>query len=186
MGLSMASWNKKRELMVKYNETAESYNRLYKDEQTAKITTALKTIAIKNGSTVLDAGCGSGLLFPYLEQKTKFIVGVDLSKQLLFQAKESVAASRCYLINADVDHIPLKENLFDYVFSFTLLQNSPKPLISLDELKRVAKSASLFVLTGLKKKFTKQDFMVLLLKAKMKTIRLLNETTKCHIAICTK
>ena len=60
-------------------------------------------------------------------------------------------------MQADADHLPFKEEFFDVVFAFTVLQNMPKPSETLDELKRVAKVGGRVVVTGLKKAFPLND-----------------------------
>ncbi|MCJ7770418.1 class I SAM-dependent methyltransferase, partial [Candidatus Bathyarchaeota archaeon] len=46
---------------------------------------------------------------------------------------------------ADADHLPFREQVFDSVFSFTLLQNMPDPSFTLCEILRVAGTNGLVV-----------------------------------------
>ena len=87
---------------------------------------------------------------------------------------------------ADADNMPLKENVFDYAFAVTLIQNMPNTLKTLNEVKRVTAEAAVIVVTGLKKRFSLEVFEELLRKAGLKIVTLKNENLNCHVAVCTK
>ncbi len=72
--------------MQRYNATAEGYNELHGQEQEAKYRVALQNLTLRPEDSVLDVGCGSGLLFPYVVDKAGMVVGVDLSGELLKKA----------------------------------------------------------------------------------------------------
>ncbi|MBU4189402.1 MAG: class I SAM-dependent methyltransferase, partial [Candidatus Thermoplasmatota archaeon] len=65
-----------------------------------------------------------------------------------------------YKILADAEHLPFKNNIFDFVLSFTLLQNLPGFKV-FKEVKRILKPDSLFILTTLKKKYMKNVYKIL-------------------------
>ena len=147
-------WRDKRKVMLRYNVTADSYDEQYTDEQRRKYTKALEKVDVTNNA-ILDVGCGSGLFFKEVETQAEMVVGVDVSHNLLLKAKERAKASQnTFVLQADADHLPFKNNLFGFVFAFTVLQNMPKPTETLQELKRVAKKSGRVVVTGLKKAFS--------------------------------
>ena len=181
----MSEWNKKRDVMQRYDLTAHIYDRRYADEQTAKIEAAVKSINVEKHSLVLDAGCGTGLLFNHVANKAETLVGLDTSRKILFQAKgRAKRFLNVQLICADAENMPLKEGVFDYVFAVTLIQNTPNPVKALNEIKRVAKREALVIVTGLKKKFTLETFKELLREADLRVITLKDENLKCHVAVC--
>lgn len=181
----MSEWDKKRDVMRHYDLTAHIYDRQYAEEQTAKIETALKRVRVKKHSLVLDSGCGTGLLFNHIKNKLKALVGLDLSRKILFQAKKRAKRfPNVHLICADADNTPLKEGVFNYVFAVTLIQNTPNPVKTLNEIKRVAKRDAVMVVTGLKKKFTLENFEELLHRADLNVIALKSENLKCHVVVC--
>lgn len=183
----MNEWDKKRDIMLRYDSSARTYDRQYAEEQATKIEAALNTISIKKNSLVLDVGCGTGLLFSYVAGKAEATVGLDISQKILLQAeKRAKFLPNTHLIFADADKMPLKENSFDYVFAFTLIQNMPNPVKTLNETKRVAKKDAVIVVTGLKKTFTIKSFEDLLRDAGLKVVALKDKNLKCHVAICTK
>ena len=183
----MNDWHKKREVMKRYDQTAHMYDMRYAEEQNAKFEAALKSLNMAHYGSVLDVGCGTGLLFSRIAAKAETIVALDTSKKTLFYAKQNARSfPNVHLILADADNMPLKEKAFDLVFGFTLIQNMPDPKKSLNEIKRVAKSHATIVITGLKKKFTAQKFKKLLQVSGLKASILEDDDLKCHVAICNK
>jgi ubiquinone/menaquinone biosynthesis C-methylase UbiE len=184
----MASWHKKRDVMHRYDATANMYDARYAEEQAAKIEAALKNVEIKERDLILDVGCGTGILFGYVAEKTKTaIVGLDISKKSLLRARERAKnLANVHLILADADNMPFKSNVFDSVFAMTVIQNTPDPRCTLRETKRVATDDAAIVVTGLKKIFTKKTFEQLLRNAGLKIAAFQGEGLKCNVAICTK
>jgi len=183
----MNGWNKKRSIMRRYDLTAHIYDMQYAEEQAEKIEAALKDVKMEKHSLVLDAGCGTGLLFSYVADKAEKTVGLDISRKILLQAKERAKDfQNVYLILADADNMPLKENVFSHVFGITLIQNMPNPIETLKEIRRVAKEDAAIVVTGLKKAFTLEEFEELLRNAGLNIVALRDEGLKCYVAVCTK
>lgn len=183
----MSEWNKKRRIMQRYDLTARMYDRLYSDEQTAKIDAALESVDVKKHSIILDVGCGTGLLFNHVAEKAETIVGVDISRKILLQAKErSRRFANVHLIWADADNLPFSNQVFSHVFAMTLIQNMPNPIKTLKEIERVTKNDAVIVVTGLKKKFSLDGFERLLSKIGLGIIEVKNENLKCYVAICSK
>jgi len=183
----MSEWDKKRDVMQRYDLTAHIYDMRYAEEQTAKIEAAMEIIDVEKGSLVLDVGCGTGVLFNHVANKAKTIVGLDISKEILLQAKERARKfSNAHLILADADNMPLEEGMFSHVFALTLVQNAPDPLKTLNEIKRVTKDKAVIAVTGLKKKFPMKAFKSLLQDAGLDVIALKSESLNDHVAVCTK
>jgi ubiquinone/menaquinone biosynthesis C-methylase UbiE len=131
----------KREIKKKYDRTASFYNRRYSEIQQLKYRIMID-FPVKG--KVLDIGCGTGLLHDFLDTET--YIGVDISREMLKRGKFSRK------ILADCELLPFKENIFDHVFSFTVLQNAPSYAL-ISEAYRVLKPEGIFVLTILKKAY---------------------------------
>jgi len=183
----MSEWDKKRDVMHRYDLTAHIYDMRYAEEQTAKIEAVMESISMEKEGLVLDVGCGTGLLFEYVACKAEAIVGLDISRKIVLQAKKHAKKfPNVHLILADADNMPLKEDVFSHVFALTLIQNTPNPLKTLNEIKRVTKGNAVIVITGLKKKFPIKAFKRLLHDTGLDVIALKNESLKSHVAVCTK
>lgn len=184
----MSRWAKKRGIMRRYDLTAHLYDMRYAEEQKAKYEAALESVGNSDSTFVLDAGCGTGLLFDYITNRAKTIVGLDISRKTLIVAKEYAKAfSNVHLVCADVDYMPFGEKLFSHAYAMTLIQNSPNPLVTLQEITRVSKNNVVIVVTGLKKVFSKKRFEDLIRKSTLKLNALSDESDlKCYVAACAK
>jgi len=180
----MNKWKQKREIIRRYDLTAQMYDGRYGEEQEAKYEVAMEGLHASSHSLILDVGCGTGLFFTHVAEKAKAIVGVDISSELLAKAKER-ARNFCnvHLVRGDADHLPFKKHAFTAASAFTLLQNMPKPLITLKEIKRTIKPNGLIVVTGLKKVFSLTAFEQLLKTAGLSLISIRDDDfLKCYVA----
>jgi len=184
----MADWKTKSQHMSHYDDLAQIYNTCYANEQNPKLDMAMKSLRLERHDSILDLGCGTGLLLPKIQKIAKKVVGLDLSKNMLKETENSRKQSKnIHVILADADHIPLQKGCFDVVFAVTLVQNMPSPFRTLQEAKRVTKRNSIIIVTGLKKCFTEKSFRRLLKNAKLKTESLrTNANLKYFIATCKK
>lgn len=183
----MQEWNQKLKTMRHYDHQANVYDVQYLEEQDAKNEKALEGTELSSNELVLDLGCGTGFLFQHIDKKIRLLVGIDSSQKLLREAKNRTRnLSNTVLIRADADNAPFLDHVFDRVFAITLLQNMPDPMKTISEMRRVGKPKSVFVITGLKKKFTKEDLVDLIKRAKLNLYTLkTDQRLKGHIVICT-
>jgi SAM-dependent methyltransferase len=92
---------------------------------------------VRRGSSVLDLGCGEGIL-ALLKRKDVTLVGVDLSRDLLMLAYRNGYDD---VYAADLGALPFADATFDYVISLDVLGHvafAEKPRV-LAEIKRVLK-----------------------------------------------
>lgn len=158
-----AYWGKKLNVMNHYDVVARAYDLQYGQEQRAKIEFILRNLDLEYTGLVLDVGCGTGLLFDYLLEKAKILVGVDISRNILRKVREKFKGKdNIFLIQADADYLPFPEETFDLTFAITLLQNVPSPAETMKEMRRVTKTGASIIVTGLKKGFGLEDFKLIL------------------------
>jgi len=104
---------------------------------------ALKKIPDKKGK-LLDVGCGMGDFleaFSFYRPKYNFF-GIDISAKAISQAKK-----RNLNINfkvADAQKLPFKDNTFDVVTCFDLIEHVKYPKLVLSEIHRVLKKRGIF------------------------------------------
>jgi ubiquinone/menaquinone biosynthesis C-methylase UbiE len=172
--------------MRRYDLTAKIYDTRYAEEQAAKYDAASECLMI--GGNVLDVGCGTGLLFKHVAAEADNVVGADVSKQLLFLARERARIFlNVSLVQADADFLPFRDDFFNVVFAFTVLQNMPKPKETLHEIRRVAKCGVPVVVTGLKKAFSLKTYEELLQNAGLRVVSIKDDDcVKCYVAISLK
>jgi len=183
----MTAWAKKRSVMHRYDLTAEMYDMRYENEQEAKIKTALENIKTERLGSILDVGCGTGILFKHVDCRADTIVAIDVSLRTLKQARKRqqiVEKATVHLVRADADNMPVQDRAFNSVFAVTVLQNVPDPNKTLKEMQRAAKHDGIFVVTGLKKVFTQERFQRILDEANLKVQTMRDQDLKCYVAIC--
>ncbi len=184
----MSKWVKKLRVMRRYNQSAKVYDVQYREEQEAKIRTAIGNFTLNPDSVVLDAGCGTGLLFKHVAEKTRVLIGVDISKGILKEAKRKAKKlANVALILADLDKMPFPHQIFDTVFAVTTIQNLPDPTFTINEISRVSKSNSTIVITGLRKVFTEEQFSEILKRTNLKVEMMKpDKQMKEYISVCTQ
>ena len=109
-----------------YDVTADSYDQLYYEEQLAKYRVALSKIRLEENDRILDAGCGTCLLYEYLineRSSFNYYVGLDLSKGMIEKCleKKTHIDARVDLVLGDIRRPPLREHVFTKIFVFTVL-----------------------------------------------------------------
>jgi len=148
---------KKRSVRESYNALGGVlYDVRYRKEQTSKHQKILQHVDPEVFDIVLDNGCGTGLLLEMLKGK---LVGIDLSSSFLSTAYSRFKSKReAHLAQADAEHLPFRDEVFDKIFAITLIQNIPEPGIALEEIRRVSHALSEVTLTALKKTFSLKAF----------------------------
>jgi ubiquinone/menaquinone biosynthesis C-methylase UbiE len=181
-------WKQKRDTMDRYERTAKTYDMQYSEEQEAKIEAALEESRIEGKAVILDAGCGTGLLFRHVAKRARLIVGIDTSLNLLRQARTKAKAyTSAAIVLADADYAPFVAKTFTHAFAVTLLQNTPQPAITLEEIERTTRAKAVVVITGLKKHFTLGDFTLLLTHAQLEITSLrTDDKLKDYVVTCQK
>jgi ubiquinone/menaquinone biosynthesis C-methylase UbiE len=82
----------------------------------------IKEVKIKNNSTILDAGCGTGSFLKILSKnKTLKLYGIDVSRKMLEIAKKKLK-NRAKLSLTPVEKIDYR-NKFDYIFSIIVMHH---------------------------------------------------------------
>lgn len=176
----------KRSLMKKYNLSAPVYDRLYYEEQMSKYVEGLRMLPPINSSVILDAGCGSGIFLEKLSGSVNLAVGLDFSKSMVKLARNRTRMKNAEFIIGDVESMPLRDSIFDVVFMFTVLNNTPRPLQALREVRRVLKEEGYLVVSFLKKSFTEEIAKTLLDESKFRVVDYSGEKTNDYIFICLK
>ena len=178
--------NKKKEIITKYNSTSDYYERRYKEIQYNKYKIVLESYTVGE-KIILDAGCGTGLLYDFiinsLEQiKTEFYsyIAIDISINMLkiFKSKnfnkDKKIRNKIHLILSDLENLPIRSNIFNSVFSLTSLQNLPHIINGVKEMLRVVKDDADIKFSILNKNLDLNK-LISLLKSKIFELQILNK-----------
>jgi demethylmenaquinone methyltransferase/2-methoxy-6-polyprenyl-1,4-benzoquinol methylase len=161
----------KKETQKNYNNLGPKiYDKRYKQEQKIKYSIVLNNLNLLKNELILDHGCGTGLFVELIKNP---IVGIDSSSSLLIGALKKVKRKKNkYLVKGDVDHLPFKDNIFQKLFSFTVIQNIVNPYDTLIEILRVTEG--LKIITVLKKTYDQKRLMCLIEKSNLENTKIIN------------
>jgi len=164
--------DKKKIIIEKYNSTSSFYDDRYRKIQNEKYTLQFNNTDFKH-KTLLDAGCGTGLLFEYISN-LKFVnlnrelryVGLDISWKMLVQfymkTRHSNYRGNSNLILGDIENLPFREAKFNLIFSTTSLQNLQDLKKGLKELVRAGKEDAALKLSILRKQLKLEEVILYL------------------------
>lgn len=167
------STNKQKRIIKKYNSSAPFYERRYKKIQYNKYLQIFSEIELI-GKIILDAGCGTGLIAEFLlENKDRkdvcpfAWVGVDISNNMLKEFREKneqlgLLSHKMNLVQADIEHLPLRSNRFNTLISITSYQNVPNIKQGVKESIRASKDGAEAYISVLKKTVKKSEFLSLI------------------------
>lgn len=93
------------------------------------------------GKKILDVGCGKGFYVDFLTKKGVDVTGVDFVAKFIREAKK---LKQGRFIKADAQKLPFKDNEFDTVLLFDILEHGDDRLL-LKESARVVKSKILVI-----------------------------------------
>jgi len=99
---------------------------------------------LTDGMTVLDLGCGPGLIACSMaaEFPSSSIVGVEISETLRARAEETgvhLELNNVRFVQGDVYDLPFEDGMFDFVHARLLFQHLRDPLSVLKQVSRVLK-----------------------------------------------
>jgi len=100
-----------------------------------------------NGKTVLDVGVGTGRFAMWLAKKGFEVVGVDISKEMLKEAKRKtqISSKNIHLILADAHFLPLRKEMFDNCICINMVNHISKMDEFLREVKYVINRTGVFI-----------------------------------------
>jgi ubiquinone/menaquinone biosynthesis C-methylase UbiE len=96
---------------------------------------------VKQGSTVLDVGCGSGQIPMELAKMGCNVTGIDNSPAMIEDARKTAKSQNldiCFMLGR-AEKLPFPDNSFDFVICNELLQYVKDKRQAIREMKRVAK-----------------------------------------------
>jgi ubiquinone/menaquinone biosynthesis C-methylase UbiE len=101
----------------------------------------LSFAGIKPGATVLDVGCGTGVVGLTATRLGARVTGVDLTPELIARAKENSALTGLAADwrQGDAEALPLPDASFDFVVSQFGHMFAPRPDVAVREMLRVLK-----------------------------------------------
>ena len=104
-----------------FNELAEKWDDMHHHDSD-KIKKMLDMLCIKNREMILDVGCGTGILIPFLLEKTNSenIYAIDGAEKMIEKARQKFPENSVNFITADVIDYNFKPEYFDHVICYSV------------------------------------------------------------------
>ncbi len=95
---------------------------------------AAATVESLRGSLILDVGCGFGRHLYVANEAGAETVGIDLSGSVDVARQNNLGHPRCHIVQADILERPLREDMFDVVWSFGVLHHMSEPRVGFEAI----------------------------------------------------
>lgn len=121
-------------------------------KELSQISEVIGHFGLKEGETVLDAGCGTGRLIPFLYTnvgKNGYVYGIDFSQEMLRIAKQKYHNENISFIKADIAQIPLSSESIDRIICFCTFPHIDNKTLALSEFHRLLKPSGILVICNL-------------------------------------
>ncbi len=139
-----------------FDESAERWlDAWYKDPETGRYDKHAKDfdrlfaiLPLKPGDRVLDVGCGTGVLIPFILERIKAagkLIELDFSQQMIAHNRRFHEAQNIDFIVSDAEQAPLDEACCDVVICFSCFPHFHDKAMALGTLTRILKPQGTFV-----------------------------------------
>lgn len=106
---------------------------------------------LRKNDVVLDVGCGTGDLLPFINSHNAAYTGLDLSNEMIGRAhsnhKDILSKGHANFKVADCEKLPTEHSSIDFISSVALIEYLRDPTVALKEIYRVLKPDGYFVIT---------------------------------------
>ena len=123
-----------------FNELANEWEQNQCLEQ-SHIEYLLARLQLQQFNSILDMGCGTGVLFPYLNKMTNSdttIYGIDFADCMTRIAKNN-SVDEIQVVCGDAHKLPFSDNMFEMIVAFHVFPHFHRKLHALSECWRVLK-----------------------------------------------
>ncbi len=125
-----------------FDRHAENWDSMKTPEEGEKLKGILRSLGISAGEKILDVGCGTGYLFPFLDEitnKKAEVTGIDISQKMIDTARRKFGHSAKFLVSG-AESIPAESETYDRVICYSSFPHFPDKLKALKEFLRVLKT----------------------------------------------
>ncbi|MFP4632419.1 MAG: methyltransferase domain-containing protein [Halobacteriales archaeon] len=108
----------------------------------------VELLDVREGERALDVGCGTGFGTLGLLERTDDVVGLDQSAHQIRVARTKSELDDVELVLGDAERMPFPDDEFDVVWSSGSIEYWPRPVETLEELRRVARPGGRVLVVG--------------------------------------
>lgn len=133
-----------------FDKLAAGWDLQFTAEDLERLSHLVEKLPINPGMSILDLGCGTGILFDFLRRRVGpagLVTGVDFSLGMVRQARRNSPFSNLTIVQADACHLPFKDSSYDLAISFAAFPHFEDKAAAIREAGRVLKKgASFFII----------------------------------------
>ncbi len=130
-----------------FNGKAHEWDTYMPAEEVERVGTILRTLPLAPGGAVLDVGCGTGVIVPFLRERVGEqgrVVAIDYAERMVMRARAKLPSEPAF-IAADIHAAPLVDSLFDAVVCFNCFPHFQDKPQAFAEMTRVLKPAGVLI-----------------------------------------
>ncbi|MBP7654532.1 methyltransferase domain-containing protein [Candidatus Dependentiae bacterium] len=131
-----------------YEAKSELYTKEYYEEQDKWRKNDIDPFCMKEykfneikDKVILDIGCGSGWVVKQAAKNGAIVIGVDFAEKACISSRKALDTYSLngLIIQADAQHLPIKDEIIDRIFSIGVLHHIPKTELGIEEAFRTLK-----------------------------------------------
>lgn len=122
-----------------FDQHADTWDMHQRNDSDEIIRALLDKVRITVGSCVLDAGCGTGILFPFLKEKCGdkgVIFGMDISEKMINKAYKKYGDAYYYELGS-IEDTAFSDEMFDVVVCFSMFPHVVHKAKAFREIHRI-------------------------------------------------
>jgi len=138
----------KENAMKQFGKQAEIYSKANIFVDGFHLSRIVERSGVTKNHRILDIATGSGFLAIEFAKKGNFVVGCDITREMLLKAREKQKSSGLDdldLLLSDVESLPFPDQAFDIVSCRFAFHHFPNPEKALREMKRVCRERIVLV-----------------------------------------
>jgi ubiquinone/menaquinone biosynthesis C-methylase UbiE len=132
----------KENAMRQFGKQSQAYSKANIFVDGFHLSRIVERSGVKKDHRILDIATGSGFLALEFAKKGNFVVGCDITREMLLNAREKQISSGLKnpdLLLSDVESLPFPDQVFDIVSCRFAFHHFPDPEKALGEMKRVCR-----------------------------------------------
>ncbi len=137
-----------KEINTFFDHHAPHWDSYLDEDYLKKAQRLLNKIEINPSNTVLDIGCGTGILVPYLWNRLQHkgtLIEADISQEMIRHGKMKLKNIPCHWLITDAHYLPLKSETINIIICFSIFPHLINKEQAIKEHTRVLKKGGVWV-----------------------------------------